>query len=175
MRQKCSKKCGKRIVIEVTKKEGLEQQYFFPGGKRGVKIVNEIFNEEFFKEIFIDHYPGFRRETLFRIGEEENIHHYPRNVKGQTIIVGGFDKYFTLELTLKSLKMNILRRLRKWETVISLKIPLIKPVKIGLRKWRDLNGSYTIRLVISTFDLFIQFTMKKDVFEKYRKFEEQVN
>lgn len=143
MRQKCGKKCSKRIVIEMTEREELEQQYFFSGGKRGVKIVNEMFNDEFIKEISIDHYPGFRRETLFRIGEEENIHHYPRNVKGQTIIVGGFDKYFVLEPTLKSLKINILRRLRKWETVISLKIPLIKPVKIGLRKWRDIDSSYT--------------------------------
>ncbi|ODS39442.1 MAG: hypothetical protein A7316_05505 [Candidatus Altiarchaeales archaeon WOR_SM1_86-2] len=154
------------------KSDERDQQYFFPRGKREAEIINKIFDNEFVKEIYIDHYPGFRRKTLFRIGGYENITHYPENVKGQTILIDSFKKYFTLKLTSKNLEIKILIRIRKWETVASLKIPLTSPVKTGIRKWRDLDGSFTTWLIISTMYTFIQFEMKEDIFEKYRKFEQ---
>lgn len=151
-----------------------DQQYFFPNGKEGIKIINKIFDNEFVKEIFIDHFPGFRRETLFRIGEKENLIHYPKDVKGQTIIIDSFKKYFTLELTQKNVKINIFHPRRRWEKVISLGIPLIRPVKTGMRKWKEVDNSYTTWLIISTLDLFIQLVMQEDVFEKYRRFEQRL-
>jgi len=157
----------------MNEKELEEGQYFFPKGKEEIRIINEIFDNELIEEVIVDHFPEIRRNVLIRIGDQENIHHFPANVTGQTIVIGGYEKYFTVKMNLKNLEINIIKKMRKWDTVVSLKMPLIKPVKTGIRKQKEIEGPYKTEVIISTMNLFIQFMMKKDIFKKYKRYEDK--
>lgn len=162
---------GKPLVEFMDEKYSTQQYYL-----KNLKIANKILNEERVKEIYFYHIPSWRGETLFEVGEKNNIFHFPMNKKEQTISSGNFRKYFLISVN-KGIDKGITIRFVEWvpikngwEDRLVISIPRSEMIGTAIIRREYLDEGYITSLIIPCFTFTPHFIFERDVFEKYKKY-----